>query len=91
MATGTLVGLASRALESDYFEFNDRFYMQKLGTAIGMKFAMVCANFFMNQLEGRLLGVQANSPLIWTRLVDDNSLSGCTGKKICSPPQSSQH
>ena len=35
VATVTLVGLASLVLENNYFEFNDRFYRQKLGTAIG--------------------------------------------------------
>ena len=44
MATDTLVGLASLVLENNYFEFNDRFHRQKLGTAIGTKFAPACAN-----------------------------------------------
>ena len=35
VATDTLVGLASLVLENNYFEFNDRLYRQKLGTAIG--------------------------------------------------------
>ena len=39
VATDTLVGLASLVLENDYFQFNDRFYRQKLGTAIGTRFA----------------------------------------------------
>ena len=55
MATDTLVGLASLVLESNYFEFNDRFYRQKLGTAIGTKFAPAYANLFMTGLEERLL------------------------------------
>ena len=32
VATDTLVGLASLVLENNYFEFNDMFYRQKLGT-----------------------------------------------------------
>eukprot|EP00795_Rhopilema_esculentum_P013862 gene13862-biopygen3792 len=55
VATDTLVGLSSLVLESNYFEFNDRFYRQKLGTAIGTKFAPAYANLFMTGLEERLL------------------------------------
>ena len=35
VATDTLAGLASLVLENNYFEFNDKFYRQKLSTAIG--------------------------------------------------------
>ena len=44
VATDTLVGLASLVLDNNYFEFNDRIYRQKLGTAIGTKFAPAYAN-----------------------------------------------
>ena len=35
VATDTTVGLAYLVLENNFFEFNDRFYRQELGTAIG--------------------------------------------------------
>ena len=47
VATDTLAGLASLELENYYFEFNDRFYKQKLCMAIGTKFAPAYANLFM--------------------------------------------
>ena len=34
VAADTLVGLASLVLDKNYFEFNDKIYRQKLGTAI---------------------------------------------------------
>ena len=71
VATDTLVGLASLVLENNYFEFNDRFYWQKLGTAIGTKFAPAYANLFMIQLEERLLDASADKPLVWMRFIDD--------------------
>ena len=71
MATDTLVGLASLVLENNYFEFNDSFYRQKLGTAIGTKFAPVYANLFMTRLEERLLDASADKPLVWMRFIDD--------------------
>ena len=67
----TLVGLASLVLENNYFEFNDRFYRQKLGTAIGTKFAPAYANLFMTRLEERLLEASPDKPLIWMRFIDD--------------------
>ena len=69
--TDTLVGLASLVLENNYFEFNDRIYRQKLGTAIGTKFAPAYANLFMTRLEERLLEASADKPLVWMRFIDD--------------------
>ena len=55
-ATETLVGLASLVLENNYFEFNDRFYRQKLGTAIGTRFAPSYANLFMTHVGREVVG-----------------------------------
>ena len=71
VATDTLVGLASLVLENNYFEFNDRFYRQNLGTAIGTKFAPAYANLFMTRLEEKLLEASPDKPLIWMRFIDD--------------------
>ena len=71
VATDTLAGLASLVLENNYFEFNDRLYRQKLGTAIGTKFAPACANLLMTRLEERLLDASAEKPLVWMRFIDD--------------------
>eukprot|EP00795_Rhopilema_esculentum_P016113 gene16113-biopygen5453 len=71
VATDTLVGLASLVLESNYFEFNDKFYRQKLGTAIGTKFAPAYANLFMTGLEERLLKESVDTPIVWMRFIDD--------------------
>ena len=71
VATDTLAGLASLVLENNYFEFNDRFYKQKLGTAIGTKFAPAYANLFMTRLEERLMDTFADKPLVWMRFIDD--------------------
>ena len=71
VATDTLVGLASLVLKNNYFEFNDKIYRQKLGTAIGTKFAPAYANLFMSGLEERLLEASADKPLVWMRFNDD--------------------
>ena len=71
VATDTLVGLASLVLKNNYFEFNNKIYRQKLGTAIGTKFAPAYANLFMSGLEERLLEASADKPLVWMRFIDD--------------------
>ena len=63
--------LASLVLENSYFEFNYRVFRQKLGTAIGTKFAQAYANLFMNRLEERLLVSWDKIPLVWMRYIDD--------------------
>ena len=71
VATETIVELASLVLENNYFEFNDRVFLQKLGTAIGTKFAPAYANLFMNRLEERLLDSWDKKPLVLMRYMDD--------------------
>ena len=64
VATDTLVGLASVILEKNYFEFNGEIYRQKLGTAIGTKFAPAYDNLFMRRLEERLLNESVDTPIV---------------------------
>ena len=71
VATDTLVELASLVLDNNYFEFDNKFYRQTLGTAIGTKFAPAFANLFMTRLEERLLKESADLPLVWMRFIDD--------------------
>ena len=63
--------LAPLVLENNYFEFNDRVFRQKLGTAIGTKFTPAHANLFMNRPEERLLDSWDKIPLVWMRYIDD--------------------
>ena len=71
VATDTLVELASLVLDNNYFEFDNKFYRQTLGTAIGIKFAPAFANLFMTRLEERLLKESADLNLVWMRFIDD--------------------
>ena len=69
--THSVVGLASLVLENNYFEFNDRIYRQKLGTALGTKLAPAYANLLMTRLEEKLLEASVDKPLVWMRFIDD--------------------
>ena len=66
-----LIDLARFILENDFFEFEDKIYRQKLGTAIGTKFAPSFANLFMFDLERKLLREYRLSPWVWWRFLDD--------------------
>ena len=59
-----LVKLASLALGNNYYEFDNKFYRQKLRAAIGTKFAPAFANLFMTRLEERFLKESADLPLV---------------------------
>ena len=58
-------------LSHNYFEFNNRIYRQKLGTAIGTKLAPAYADLCMGRLEEWLLEASADKPLVWMRFIDD--------------------
>ena len=47
--------LAKLVLENSYFEFEDTVFRQKLGSAIGTKFAPGFAYIFMGALQKRFL------------------------------------
>ena len=50
-----LIDLTKIILDNNYFEFSEKVYKQKLGTAIGTKFAPAFANIFMAELENKML------------------------------------
>ncbi len=60
-------------LKENYFTFKDKLYLQKHGTAMGIKMAPSFANIFMGALEQSLLSSTPNHlvPLQWKRFIDD--------------------
>ena len=71
ISTESLVGLGKLVLDSNVFEFDGKVYKQKLGTAIGTKFAPAYANLFMSSLEEDMLSSCAVKPWICYRYIDD--------------------
>ena len=59
-----LVDLAKLIFENNYFEFEDKIYHQKLGTAIGTKFASSFANIFVSKSEEKILKGYHLDPLV---------------------------
>jgi hypothetical protein len=60
-------------LKNNYFSFNNQFYLQTMGTAMGTRMAPSFANIFLYYLEGNLLSSPPNNlkPLLWKRYIDD--------------------
>ena len=66
-STETLCDLASIVLKENYFELSSKIYHQKLGTAIGTKFASTYANLFMLGLEKRIFENSGYHSYLWLK------------------------
>ena len=53
--TDDIVNLAELVLKNSNFEFDGKHFLQKHGTAIGMRMVPAYANIFMHELESQLL------------------------------------
>ena len=69
-------------LENNYFEFNDKYYLQTHGTAMGTTMAVSYANIFMATLEEEILknAPEGLTPLEWIRFLDDIFAIWCHGE-----------
>ena len=58
-------------LKNNVFEFNEQFYLQTQGSAMGMKMAPAYANLFMGKLETHLINKASKHIHTWKRFIDD--------------------
>lgn len=70
-STPFLVKLAEMVLTKNCFVFEDEYYLQVQGTAMGTRMAPSYANIFMAALEEHFLSTQSKKPLLWKRYIDD--------------------
>ena len=66
-----LCELMSLVLNHNVFEFDEEFYLQIQGTAMGTKMAPAYANLFMGRLEAQLINQAPESIHTWKRFIDD--------------------
>ena len=71
ISSDTLAELAEIVLKNNIFEFDEKTFKQKCGTAIGTKFAPPYAILFMADLEEKMLEIFEKNPMIWRRYIDD--------------------
>ena len=69
--TAILIDMAEFVLTNNFFEFNNEFYQQISGTAMGTKFAPPYACLFMDWLEERFLETCEIKPWAYFRYIDD--------------------
>ena len=58
-------------LKNNTFEFDNKFYKQIQGTAMGTKLAPAYANIFMGRLEHRILSHASLKPTFYKHFIDD--------------------
>ena len=63
--------LMNLVLKNNVFEFNEQFYLQIQGTAMGTKMAPAYANLFMGKLEEHLINLAPNHIHTWKRFIND--------------------
>ena len=71
ISSDTLTELAEVVLKNNIFEFDEKTFKQKRGTAIGTKFAPPYAILFMADFEEKMLESFEKKPMIWWRYIDD--------------------
>lgn len=63
--------LTEAVLTNNIFEFNNQFYLQISGTAMGSRMAPAYANIFMDNFEKTHLPNAPIQPIFWKRYLDD--------------------
>ena len=71
LPTDTFLELIRLCVDSNSFSFNDNFYSQTYGVAMGSPLSPVLANLYMEYFESELLPSITPGPSLWHRYVDD--------------------
>ena len=71
MAVSDIILLLEFCLKNTYFSFQDQFYEQVEGAAMGSPVSPIVANLYMEYLEQKTLSSAPNPPRFWCRFVDD--------------------
>ena len=71
MAVSDIILLLKFCPKNTYFSFQDQFYEQVEGSAMGSPVSPIVANLYMEYLEQKALSTARNPPRFWCRFVDD--------------------
>ena len=66
-----IILLLGFCLHSSYFSFQEQFYEQVEGVAMGSPVSLMVANLFMEYLKQKTQGTATNPPRLWLRYVGD--------------------
>ena len=71
MTVNNITCLLEFCLTSTYFTFQEKFYEQVEGAAMGSPISPIVANIYMEDFEMRALNTALQPPLMWKRYVGD--------------------
>ena len=70
-AVSDIILLLEFCLKNTYLSFQDQFYEQVEGAAMGFSVSPIVANLYREYLEHKTLNTAPNPPRLWCRFVDD--------------------